>query len=155
VHEWNGVTEQGMPSYLLDGDYVKTFNNDKWVNDIEITVTLNRSAKLYILFDKRIPPPEWLKRDFRNMGDEIGVDEGPFFCVPEGKWHRDHQPGVGPGVSVDNVSSIWVRDVTEPCSVKLGPTESPTRDINMYGIVAVPVDDSKAHEEKKELMHPR
>src|SRR5262249_14448522 len=53
-HEWNGATTDGMPSYLVGGDYVKTFNNDKVKRDIEITVTLDRPSKLYVLFDKRI-----------------------------------------------------------------------------------------------------
>ena len=139
-HEWNGVTTEGMPEYLLGGDYVKTFNNDKVKNDIEITVKLERAAKLYILFDKRIPPPSWLMKDFTNTGDEIGVDEG-VYCV-DGVWYTNHHPGVGPGVSIDHVSTIWERDVKGACWVKLGPTESTTVDINMYGIVAVPMDDS-------------
>ena len=153
AHEWNGVTESGMPPYLLGGDYVKTFNNDKVTHDIEITVTLNRAAKLYILFDKRIPPTEWLKRDFRNTGDEIGVDEGPFLW--DGIWYPRHKPGVGPGVNIDHVSSVWVRDVAGPASVKLGPTESKTGDVNMYGIVAVPVNDGTTHWENKEDTHSR
>ncbi|HZZ29662.1 MAG TPA: FecR family protein [Pirellulales bacterium] len=146
AHEWNGVTTRGMPAYLLGGDYVKTFNNDKVNHDIEISVTLNRAAKLYVLFDKRIPPPQWLTDNFRNTGDEIGVDEGPFYV--HGVWYTNHHPGVGPGVSVDNVSSIWVRDVKGPCSVKLGPTESTTVDINMYGIVAVPTSGSASNDQQ-------
>jgi len=146
-HEWNGVTTDGMPSYLLGGDYVKTFNNDKVKRDIEITVRLERAAKLYILFDNRIPAPEWLKRDFRPTGDEIGVDEG-VYCV-DGKWYTNHHPGKGPGVSIDHISDIWVRQVDGPCLVKLGPTESTTVDINMYGIVAVALDgESPPHDIK-------
>jgi hypothetical protein len=150
-HEWNGVTSEGMPSYLLGGDYVKTFNNDKVKNAIEITVKLDRAAKLYILFDKRIPAPAWLKNGFRDTGDEIGVDEGVY--VVDGVWYTKHHPGVGPGVSIDHVSSIWVRDVKGPCCVKLGPTESTTVDINMYGIVAVPVDDVPAQVETGAQSH--
>jgi hypothetical protein len=135
-HEWNGVTEEGMPAYLIGGDYVKTFNNDKVKTDIEVTVKLNRAAKLYVLFDERIPAPEWLTRDFRNTGDVIGVDEG-VFCV-DGVWYKKRHPGVGAGNSIDHISTIWVRDVPGPASVQLGPTQSTTVDINMYGIVAVP-----------------
>jgi hypothetical protein len=137
-HEWNGVTTAGMPAYLIGGDYVKTFNNDKIKREIEITVTLNRAAKLYILFDKRIPPPQWLMENFRNTGDEIGVDEGVFSV--DGVLYPNHHIGVGPGVSIDNVSTVWECDCHGPCSVQLGPTESTTVDINMYGIVAVPMD---------------
>ena len=66
-HEWNGITAAGMPSYLLGGDYVKMFNNDKVRNGIEIRVTVGRPAKLYILFDDRIPAPSWL-REFSQHG---------------------------------------------------------------------------------------
>ena len=142
-HEWNGVTTAGMPRYLLGGDYVKTFNNDKVNNDIEIRVTLGRPAKLYILFDDRIPAPPWLRENFRNTGDHIGVDEGPFYS--KGVWCAEHQPGVGPGVSIDNTSSIWVREVNSPGTVILGATEAPISGINMYGIVAVPLDEDRTN----------
>ena len=139
AHEWNGVTPAGMPSYLLGGDYVKTFNNDKVRHDIEITVTVSRPCRLYILFDDRIPPPSWLVEGFRNTGDKIGVDEGPY--VVNGKLRTEHQPGVGPGVSIDNIDSVWERDILAPGSVQLGATETPKTAINMYGIVAVPLGD--------------
>lgn len=145
THEWNGVTPGGMPPYLLGGDYVKTFNNDKVRHDIEITLTVAHPCRLYVLFDDRIPPPSWLEEGFRKTGDKIGVDEGPY--VVNGKLRTDHQPGVGPGVSIDNIDSIWVRDILTPGSVHLGATETPSSAINMYGIVAVPIDDgnSKTH----------
>ena len=142
-HEWNGITTAGMPRYLLGGDYVKTFNNDKVNNDIEIRVTLGRPAKLYILFDDRIPAPPWLRENFRNTGDHIGVDEGPFYS--KGMWCAEHQPGVGPGVSIDSTSSIWVREVKSPGTVILGATEAPISGINMYGIVAVPLDQDRTN----------
>ena len=139
AHEWNGVTPAGMPSYLLGGDYVKTFNNDKVRHDIEITLTVASPCRLYILFDDRIPAPAWLEEGFRKTGDKMGVDEGPY--VVNGKLRADHQPGVGPGVSIDNVDSIWVRDVPAAGTVRLGATETPITSINMYGIVAVPMND--------------
>ena len=147
LHKWNGVTVKGMPAYLLGGDYVKTFNNDKINQDIEITLTLSRAAKLYILFDKRIPIPEWLSEDFRDTGEEIGVVEGPYFR--NGELYTKHKPSIGPGVNIDNFASIWVRDVKGPCSVVLGPTRSKSTYINMYGIVAVPTDDVSAGPQEK------
>ena len=50
-HEWNGVSERGIPSFLLGGDYVKTFNDDKLNRQVEIRVTLSRPAALYVLLD--------------------------------------------------------------------------------------------------------
>ncbi|HZZ28984.1 MAG TPA: FecR family protein [Pirellulales bacterium] len=139
AHEWNGVTVAGLPPYLLGGDYVKTFNNDKVKHDIEINITVARPCRLFILFDDRIPAPAWLQESFRNTGDKIGVDEGPY--VVNGKLRTEHQSGVGPGVSIDNVDSVWERDILVPGSVQLGATETPISSINMYGIVAVPLDE--------------
>jgi len=145
AHEWNGVTAAGIPSYLLGGDYVKTFNNDKVRKDIEITVTFARPCRLFILFDDRIPAPAWLVEGFRNTGGKIGVDEGPY-TVGNGKWKTEHQPGVGPGVSVDNIDSIWECDIPEAGTICLGGTETPISAINMYGIVAVPLEKDEAHD---------
>jgi hypothetical protein len=137
AHEWNGVDERGMPSYLLGGDYVKMFNNDKCRRDIEVVVTLNDPCRLYILFDDRIPAPQWLRTTFRDTGDDIGVDVGPW--IYNGVPSVGAEPGVGPGISVDNVLSIWTRTIDKPGPVRLGSTETPHDDLNMYGIVAVPI----------------
>jgi hypothetical protein len=137
AHEWNGVDERGMPKYLLGGDYVKTFNNDKCRKEIEIVVTLARPCRLYLLFDDRIDPPQWLRRSFRDTGDNIGVDDGPW--VYNGVPSKNVFAAVGAGKSIDDEMSIWVRDVESAGPITLGATETPHDDLNMYGIVAVPL----------------
>ena len=52
MHEWNGVDERGLPPFLLGGDYVMTFNDDKIVTEIEIAVKISQPANLYVL-DRR------------------------------------------------------------------------------------------------------
>jgi hypothetical protein len=136
-HEWNGIDSSGLPRYLLGGDYVKTFNSDKCRKDIEIVVTLDEPCKLYILFDDRISAPAWLRENFRDTGDKIGVDGGPWMY--NGVLSKGVAAGSGPGVSVDDVLSVWVREVKNPGPVRLGATETPHDDLNMYGIVAVPL----------------
>jgi FecR protein len=136
-HEWNGVDATGMPKYLLGCDYVKTFNNDKCRKDIEIVVTLEEPCKLYILFDERIPAPRWLSENFRNTGDKIGIDCGPWKY--NGVLSHGVLADVGPGNSIDDLMSVWVREVKTPGPVRLGATETPHDDLNMYGIVAVPL----------------
>jgi hypothetical protein len=138
AHEWNGIADIGMPAYLIDGDYVKMFNNDKVVRTIEVQVTVNRPCKLYVLFDDRLPLPAWLQESFRDTGDNIGMDVGPF--VSKGHRHTRTQPGVGPGESVDDILSVWVREIKTPGTVVLGSTEAPVEGPNMYGIVAVPLE---------------
>jgi hypothetical protein len=117
-HEWNGVDKSGMPAYLLGADYVRMFNNDKVDDKFELYVTIDRPAK-------------------------IGMDVGPF---TEGNLvfsAKRFSTGVGPGVSVDNVLSIWQRRVTEPTTLRLGATETPNTDVNMYAVAAIPLDDAK------------
>lgn len=151
-HEWNGIDEAGMPDYLRGGDYVRTFNDDKVAGQIEIKVELRAPAQLYILWDERVEPPSWLVRDFTRMDDSIGVDEGdhvfPTDTVVFAHKAAHTSPsvllrgpsGVGPGRSIDAQHSIWRRVVSRPGTVKLGSLETKKLAINMYGIVATPLD---------------
>lgn len=141
-HEWNGVEPDGMPEYLIGGDYVKTFNDDKNAGNMEISVTLAEPAMLYVLWCKRIPVPDWLHEEFVDTGDEIGVDEG-HHVFRDGTTHERDGPRVGPGISVDSIHSIWRRKVSEPSTIRLGPTEAPGWDFNVYGIVAVPLQKAE------------
>ncbi|QEG24864.1 FecR family protein [Mariniblastus fucicola] len=135
-HEWNGLDKSGMPAYLVGGDYVRTFNNDKADDSIELKLNIAAPCKLYILFDNRLPVASWLKDGFKDTGDDIGLDNGPFFS--SGQWHNKGPSGIGPGQSIDDVFSIWVKTIDAPGVVTLGATEAPISEPNMYGIVAVP-----------------
>lgn len=146
-HEWNGATDRGMPSYLLNGDYVKTFCNDKITTDIRIEVALSRPAVLFVLFDKRLTPPDWLVASFEATGDDIGIDETDFNVWKQERSGED-QLRVGPGRGIERSFSIWRKVVNKPGSVSLGPNGTPIREIEpldlnaemaMYGIVAVPL----------------
>ena len=139
-YQWNGVNEQGIPSYLLDGDYVKTFNDDKVTENLRITVTFERPAMLYVLVDDRLQQIDWLSDQFEDTGDNIGVDEGPH--IPDDV----RRLAGGPGESIDQVHSIWKRRVIHGETISIGPygTLSPEASslgtkagLNMYGIVAV------------------
>lgn len=137
AHEWNGIDRSGMPAYLVGGDYVKTFNNDKFNHNVRISVRLARPARLYVLFDNRLDPPAWLREGFHDTLDDIGLDVGPF--KTKGQWHNKGPAGVGPGESVEDTFSVWTRIVEAPGLVSLGATEAPKSEPNMYGVVAVPL----------------
>ena len=138
-HEWNGVDAKGMPEYLVGGDYVKPFNNDKMMKDIEVQVTLEKPATLYVLWCNRLAPPDWLREEFEDTGDVIGVDEG-YHVFENGAVHDREGPGIGAGVSVDSIHTVWRRVIPKPGTVRLGPTgATDLDDLNMYGIVAVPL----------------
>jgi hypothetical protein len=136
MHQWNGVDARGLPPFLLGGDYVMTFNDDKIANEIEIAVGVSQPANLYVLIDDRVTPPEWLKRDFVDTNWDVGSDEG---------WEdRVIDVATGPGQSVEHVFSVWRRVVGEPTTVILGALSydsSPakvTAERSMYGIVVTP-----------------
>jgi hypothetical protein len=152
AHEWNGVDERGMPSYLIGADYVKTFNDDKIRQDVEISVTLCRPATLYVFLDVRVPPPDWLVGDFHDTGDKIGVDNGPFYAQRYKKF-ANYARGVGPGESIDEVCSVWKRIVPKPGIVKLGPNASETWESGMYAFAAAPLaeqgDDLTSEQDKR------
>jgi hypothetical protein len=138
THEWNGVDERGIPPFLVGGDYVMTYNDDKIVTEFEIAVSLGQPASLYVIIDDRVPPPEWLSGSFVNTNWDVGSDEGY-----EG---RDITKAVGSGKSIDHTCSVWRRDVREATTVMLGALSSeestlPAEDVerSMYGVVAVPL----------------
>jgi hypothetical protein len=136
-HEWNGVKGHGMPSYLLGADYVKTFNDDKLNQRVEIRVTLERPAILYVLLDKRSPPPNWLREKFYNTYDEVGLDGGGYKRFGIG---AEKTVEIGAGKSVDDTFSIWRLDVPAAGTVKLGAMQSGSQYHNMYAIAAVPLE---------------
>jgi hypothetical protein len=141
--QWNGVDASGMPAYLLGADYVRMFNDDKVDDSFEMYVTIDRPAMLFVFFDDRLTPPKWLRDNFEDTGDNIGMDVGPF---TEGELEftaERFSTGVGPGVSVENVLSIWQRRVPVPMTLRLGATEAPNTDINMYALAATPLADSE------------
>jgi hypothetical protein len=145
-HDWNGLTKDGMPTYLLGADYVKPFCDDKARNDVKVSVTISRPAKLYVFVDSRLKPPAWLKREFRNTGDKIGLDIGNW-RAPTPDLDSDRNRGKGPGNKVDHAFSVWERTITKPGKVSLGPNpENRTKygNAGMYGIAAVPVSASEA-----------
>jgi ferric-dicitrate binding protein FerR (iron transport regulator) len=144
AHEWNGVTSDGMPSYLVGGDYIAMFNDDQINSDFQMTVKLKAPANLYILMDEEVVTPEWLERDFELTGHLIGLDGGPSRFGLNENW-TSWAPDVGAGKSIDRRFKIWHRQVAHPGEIRLGPNLSlgapqSERGVNMYGVVATSLD---------------
>ncbi|SFI74598.1 FecR domain-containing protein [Planctomicrobium piriforme] len=132
-HEYNGVTSEGLPAYLRGAAYLMTFNGDKQLRDLELTVTLSAPADVYVLFDTRAPVPQWLQSEFQKMPEEVGVDE---VSVSEGYERLDE----GPGKSIDNRFSVWKKTVDHAGPVTVGAMAAATSYFSMYTIVAVPLE---------------
>jgi len=135
VSEWNGLTSAGLPNFLLNADYVRTCNNYRYMDYLEITLELARPAMLYVFFDRRVKPPSWLTEQFENTGMDIGLDEGPWF-----KGDTKHTLGVGGGQSIDQVFSVWRRRCDGPEVIKMGRMGSMKGARAMYGIAATPLE---------------
>ncbi len=144
-HQWNGIDRAGMPAYLVGGDYVRTFNDDKLSEELEITLQLTCPATIYILLDDRAHAPDWLVKEFEPANERIGLDRGIGRLRdlgPDGapQWTR-RPTGIGSGVSIDDAFSVWKRTIPQAGNVVLGPLRGHDWDTNMYGIVAVPLHD--------------
>jgi hypothetical protein len=135
VHEWNGLTSDGLPDFLLHADYVRTCNDYRYLNNLEITVELARPAIVYVFFDRRVKPPSWLTEQFENTEFDIGLDEGPWW-----KGDTKHSVGVGGGQSIDRVFSVWRRRCETPETITLGAMGTMKGARAMYGIAATPLD---------------
>jgi len=124
THQWNGATVAGMPSYLIGQDYIRLPNDDRSVSDFQLSIDLAVDSTIYVLLDNRVSVRPWMTAaGFIDTGEEVGVDEGGG--------------GVGPGVSIENRSSIFRLDVPAGTTV-LG--EQNLGGTNMYGVVAARQD---------------
>jgi hypothetical protein len=140
-HQWNGVSGKGMPNYLVGADYVMTFNDDKVVSHLEITLSLAAGSVVYLLVDDRLGPSEWLREHFEDTGDDVGIDEAP-------RTAKDSRTlASGAGKSVDQVHSVWRQRRPGGDSLKIDPLDATASDqtetgvkskLNMFGIVVVP-----------------
>ncbi|QDT65218.1 FecR domain-containing protein [Calycomorphotria hydatis] len=101
VHEFNSVENSTLPEYLNDSELVMTYNDDKIDDMYEMTLTLDRPAELYVLFDRRLQPPGWLSGQFEKLPELIGVDEETVTATGHQRLAK------GGGRSIDNRFTIW------------------------------------------------
>lgn len=157
-HEWNGLTSDGLPDFLIGGDMIRTFNMDKYLDDFQMTVTVSFQARFFVLLDRRSVVPDWLERDFMKTPYLVGLDEGVSPEYYEGQYDylkrntpeeripanltQNRLNATGPGNSIDNIFTVWERKSTEPGKVVLGGISRQidgNRNLQcFYGIVAVP-----------------
>ena len=133
THQWNGLDRGGLPAFLRGADYIMTFNDDKWMKDLSVTVQLARSATLYVFYDTRLATPRWLPERFTDTGVSIGLDEGQW---PGGS---PQSVGRGPGTSIDTVFSVWRCELGPEETIDLGNVGAIKHGVGnaMYGIAAV------------------
>ena len=166
-HQWNGLTAEGLPDFLRGADYIKTFNDYRYMENFQMKIELARPANLYVFLDDRVEAPEWLKANFEDTGVDIGLDEGPWQLRAEelDLNHVDldklrkldvNKTAVGGGNSIDNIFSVWRRRCVDGGTVSLGNAGEWGHDRlgisgkggrAMYGIAATPLDEVNATDE--------
>ena len=118
--KWHAMPGQPFPEELKGADLIGTFQSfakrergEPSKNDISLD--LSRPCAVYVLFDTRATPPDWLQRDFRDTG--LRLRSGPW-----GKYAGeaiDIEPDANGELNLTH--SVWRRDVLAPGIVKLGP----------------------------------
>lgn len=165
-YEWNSLKGSELPYELVGADYIRTFNDDKYNQVLEIQLELNCASIVYVLWDPRHLPPEWLRSEFEPTGQRLGMDLGTKVgesesSVPPPGVEADRFLGIGPGVSVDIPFVVWRKVVPDPGKVILGPNGDKSPALlksklrspgSMYGIVVRPL--RSAFSETEKLMPP-
>ncbi|MEO0531959.1 MAG: hypothetical protein AAF266_15500, partial [Planctomycetota bacterium] len=80
--------------------------------------------------------PDWLAEEFADTGEDLGIDRQAR--SPS----SSKRLAIGPGKSIDETFSIWVRDVRQAGLVTMGNAAQPLhgeKGWNMYGVAATPL----------------
>lgn len=123
-YNWSGAGDKPLPPYLLGADYIKTFNDDK-VFDVKIDVTLSTPADLYLFWDERVPPTEWLEEGFTRLEELLELEERGVQDL-----------GTDERRDLIRTFSIWHRHVDSQGTVELGSIQMVEARTSMYGIAA-------------------
>lgn len=149
AHQWNGGTDAGLPSYLVGGEYIMSGNDNRDNAAYRLDITVSEPVMVYLLVDNRLTdatagdPPEggadlaswtlmtWLAADgFAPMLNGLNRTGDP--SIPDEVGVDEAGDGVGPGVSIQNWSSVYARSV--PAGT-FTIREFNGGGINMYGVV--------------------
>lgn len=150
-YEWNSLPGLPFPEPLRGGDYIRMMNALKFVMNLEVKIELRQPVDIYILIDRRTPPPAWLATGFTKTDMAIGVDEyDPRNLFEANTTGVTQTLGIGPGNSIDQVFDIWVKQNYSASTIVLGSLVEPepadpasnrpksplvTTGISMYGVV--------------------
>jgi hypothetical protein len=154
-HQWNGAAvDLPLPDYLVGGEYIMLANDNRGNDQKVTTVTISQPSLVYLLVDNRLggggnaTPPTlgttreagmgWMLLDGwtpvqnglnrsgnPDVPDEVGVDEGAG--------------GVGPGVALNQWSSVYVKSIA---AGQFTLYQANNAGQNMYGVVVKPVPDT-------------
>lgn len=121
-----------VPAALVGADLVRTFAIDAYNWWLQLTLTLERPAEVFVFVDTRNPLPDWLRARFIDTGETLALD---FI------------PSQTPGRVAKRLQyAIWKCTVQTPGTLTLGaPYSNPPEDKisfksnRMYGVAAKPI----------------
>jgi hypothetical protein len=128
---WRALPDQLFPMELEGADVIGTFQGQSIRQPLaDINLELSRPCAVYVLFDNRATPPEWLRHGFRDTG--LRLRSGPWW--PDMVETKKLTPDANGELHV--VHSVWRKDVPGAAKVTLGaPTlEGDKYPYAMYGI---------------------
>jgi hypothetical protein len=136
VVRWWSAENEPFPAELSGADLVQTFHRDRFEEDLEIQVAVERDSSIYVLFDERYETPEWLPEGLTDTG--LTVRSGPWRPVMV---TRDIEPDSNDEIYVSY--RVWRTDVAAGESVTLGESKNYNRTSDqtwrvMYGIAVKP-----------------
>ena len=105
------------PFYLRGADYVMMFNSDKGEEDFEVQLHLIQPADVFVFWDDRFTPPNWLAGRLSATGDYIGMDECPLYADEQDSISNI---GVGASESVEfklSIRETRVMDISKPLTL--------------------------------------
>lgn len=141
AYEWNGIDDRGIPGFLRGAEYLMPFNDDKVQTGFELNVSLSGPCRLYVFYSNKMPIPGWLAEDFEDTGEDLGLDRQAR--SPSSR----KRLAIGPGKSIDETFSIWVRDVDRAGFVTMGNAVQPLdgeKGWNMYSVAVTTLPPQEA-----------
>jgi len=133
---WRAVPGQLFPLELEGSDVIGTFQPQANRQPLaDINLELSRPCAVYVLFDSRATPPEWLRHGFRDTG--LRLRSGPWW--PDLVETKKLKPDANGELYV--VHSVWRKDVPSAATVTIGAPaiKSGKYPYAMYGIAVKPL----------------
>jgi len=68
---WQAEPGDVFPEELVGADLIQTFQRHRFRQDFRMTFATSQPSRIYVFYDARYSPPDWLARDFVNTGRRI------------------------------------------------------------------------------------
>lgn len=127
---WYPLPGEAFPQELVGADVICTMDTDRHEEDLSMTLVITRPCELYVFPDARHPEPEWVRREFTNVGFQLR--SGPW--TPRGKSLETLTDAEKAQLYVPH--TVWKKSITQPGPIVLG-SSLPAQGVHaraMYGI---------------------